>query len=122
MLILLAHNRVSGNVINKGDGTYSLVVRSDLGLNSAIRMTVSENSGDTGLSALDTNSDNSTHQTSAASDASLTVDGVTLNRSSNTISDLFDGYTLSLTATTSSAFRVSASLDETTALENMKHL
>ena len=79
---------VSANVINKGDGTYSLVVRSDLGLNSAIRMTVSENSGDAGLSALDTNSDNSTHQTSAASDASLTVDGVTLNRSSNTISDL----------------------------------
>ena len=111
---------VSANVINKGDGTYSLVVRSDLGLNSAIRMTVSENSGDAGLSALDTNSDNSTHQTSAASDASLTVDGVTLNRSSNTISDLFDGYTLSLTSTTSSAFRVSASLDETTALANMK--
>ena len=55
---------VSANVLNKGDGTYSLVIRSDLGLNSAIRMTVSENSGDLGLSALDTNSDNSTHQTS----------------------------------------------------------
>ena len=43
-----------------------------------------------------------------------------MNRSSNTISDLFDGYTLSLSATTSSAFRVSGALDETSALANMK--
>ena len=111
---------VSANVLNKGDGTYSLVIRSDLGLNSAIRMTVSENSGDLGLSALDTNSDNSTHQTSAASYSTLTVDGVTLNRDSNIITNLFDGYSLSINATTTSAFRVSSSLDEDKSLDNMK--
>ena len=108
------------NVINKGDGTYSLVVRSDLGRNSAIRMTVSENASDTGLSTLNTTSDNANHQTSAAADATLTVDGVSLTRSSNSITDIFDGYTLGLSATTSSAFRVSSSLDETSALTSMK--
>lgn len=81
---------VTANVINKGDGTYSLVVRSDLGRNSAIRMTVSENASDTGLSALNTTSDNANHQTSAAADATLTVDGVSLTRSSNSITDIFD--------------------------------
>ena len=116
-------NQISGitaNIINKGDGTYSLVLRSETGRNSALRLTVSENSGDTGLSALDTTSDNNTHQTTAASDAVLTVDGVSINRSSNTITDVFDGYSLSINATTTSSFRVSSSLDEDTSLENMK--
>ena len=45
---------VNASVINKGDGTYSLVVRSDTGRNNAIRLTVTENLGDTGLSTLDT--------------------------------------------------------------------
>ena len=111
---------VTANVINKGDGTYSLVVRSDLGRNSAIRMTVSENASDTGLSTLNTTSDNANHQTSAAADATLTVDGVSLTRSSNSITDIFDGYTLGLSATTTAAFRVSSSLDETSALTSMK--
>ena len=116
-------NQISGvtaNVLNKGDGTYSLVLRSDTGRNSALRLTVSENSGDTGLSVLDTTSDNNTHQTTAASDAELTVDGVSINRSSNIVTDIFEGYSLSISATTSSSFRVSSSLDEDTSLENMK--
>ena len=71
---------VSASVINKGDGTYSLLVRSETGASNAIRMTVSE--ADAGLSTFDT-TDNNTHQTTAASDATLTVDGVTLTRSSN---------------------------------------
>ena len=116
-------NQISGvtaSVLNKGDGTYSLVLRSDTGRNSALRFTVSENSGDTGLSVLDTTSDNNTHQTTAASDAELTVDGVSISRSSNTVTDMFEGYSLSISATTSSSFRVSSSLDEDTSLENMK--
>ena len=116
-------NQISGvtaSVLNKGDGTYSLVLRSDTGRNSALRLTVSENSGDTGLSVLDTTSDNNTHQTTAASDAELTVDGVSINRSSNIVTDMFEGYSLSISATTSSSFRVSSSLDEDTSLENMK--
>ena len=79
---------VNASILNKGDGTYSLVVRTDTGVNNAIKMTVSENAGETGLSTFDTNSDNSTHQKTAATDASLIVDGVSINRPSNTITDL----------------------------------
>ena len=83
-------------------------------------MTVSEAAGDAGLSTFDTTSDNNTHQTTAASDATLTVDGVTLTRSSNSITNIFDGYTLDLTKTTTSAFRVSSILDKTNSLSVLK--
>jgi len=111
---------VSASILNKGEGVFSLVVRTETGVNNAIKITVSENSGDTGLSMFDTNSDNSTHQTTAATDASLNVDGVTIKRGSNTIDDLFDGFTMILTETTSSSFRVSSSLDKDEALINLQ--
>lgn len=111
---------VSANIINKGDGTYSLVVRSNTGSNQALRLTVSENAADTGLSTFDTTSDNGTHQTTASADATLIVDGVSVLRSTNNITDLFDGHTLDITATTSAAFRVSSSLDKTKALSTLK--
>ena len=112
---------VTANVINKGDGTYSLVVRSDTGINSAIRMTVSENSGDTGLSTFDNTSDNGNHQTSMAKDAVLNIDGVLVNRASNTITDLFDGYQLDISSTSTSTFRVKSELDTDNALVAMNN-
>jgi flagellar hook-associated protein 2 len=111
---------VSASIINKGDGTYSLIIRSDTGANSALRLTVSEDVSNTGLSTFNTTTDNSNHQKTAASDASLNVDGVTINRETNIIDDLYDGYTLNLTATTSSSFRVSSSLDKVNALSNLQ--
>ena len=111
---------VNASVINKGDGTYSLVARSDTGLNNAVRFTVTENSGDAGLSALDTSSDNASHQTSASADASLLVDGVTIKRESNTVTDVYDGYTLSISSTTTSTFRVSSNLDSENSLTSLK--
>ena len=111
---------VNASILNKGDGTYSLVVRTNTGVNNAIKMTVSENVSDTGLSTFDTTSDNATHQKTAATDASLIIDGVSVNRSSNTITDLFDGYQFDLTATTTSSFRVSSQLDKATALTSLK--
>ena len=110
---------VSANAINKGDGTYSLVVRSEQGYANALRLTVSETRGDAGLSALSNVSDNATHQTSAALNSRLLVDGVTIERASNTITDLFDGYSLDVTAVTSSSFRLSSSLDKVSSLDTM---
>ena len=117
---LNAINGVTANIVNKGDGTYSLVIRSDTGRNSALRLTVSENSSDTGLSVLDTTSDNANHQSTAATDATLTVDGVTLNRSSNSITDIFDGYKIDINSTTTSAFRASSILDPDEAIKSMR--
>ena len=111
---------VAANIINKGDGTYSLVVRSDTGAHQALKLTVSESASDTGLSTFDTTSDNGTHQTTASTDATLLVDGVSVSRATNTITDLFDGHTLDITATTTTAFRVSSSLDKTTAFSSLK--
>ncbi len=110
---------VSANIINKGNGTYSLLVRSDTGLNNAIKLTVNETSGDPGLSSFD-NSSNNAQQATAASDASLTIDGVSIARSTNIIDDLFDGYTLSLSSTSTSAFRVKSSLDKSSSLTTLK--
>ena len=111
---------VSASILNKGDGTFSLVVRTETGVNNAIKLTVSENNSDTGLSTFDTNSDNAGHQTTAATDAALNVDGVTITRASNTIDDLFDGFTMALTETTASSFRLSSSLDKDEALTNLQ--
>ena len=83
-------------------------------------MTVSEASGDAGLATFDTTSDNATHQTAAATNATLTVDGATLYRTKNSISDIFDGYTLDITKTTSSSFRISSTLDKDSALTVLK--
>ena len=117
---LNAINGVTANVVNKGDGTYSLVIRSDTGRNNALRLTVNENLIDRGLSVLDTTSDNANHQSTAATDATLTVDGVTLNRSSNSITDIFDGYKIDINSTTTSAFRASSILDPDEAIKSMR--
>ena len=110
---------VSANVINKGDGTYSLLVRSDTGLNSALKLSVTETSGDAGLSTFD-NSANNAQQATAAADAILSVDGVNISRSTNSIDDLYDGFTLSLASTTTSSFRISSSLDKSSSLTTLK--
>ena len=110
---------VSASIINKGDGTYSLLVRSDTGLNSALKLSVTETVGDTGLSTFDNSSSND-QQAAAASDASLTVDGVSVSRSTNVIDDLYDGYTLSLSSTTTSSFRIESSLDKSASMTTLK--
>ena len=111
---------VTANVINKGDGTYSLVVRSTEGYANALKLSVSEAAGDEGLSTFDNVSDNGNHQTTAALDTSLIVDGITVKRSSNNITDLFDGYNIDINAVTTSTFRLSSSLDKSSTLETMK--
>ena len=117
---LNAISGVTANILNKGDGTYSLVVRSETGSSQALRLTVSENASDTGLSTFDTTSDNSTHQTTASADATLIVDGVTITRSSNSITDLFNGHTLNISGTNTSSFRISSSLDKASAFSTLK--
>ena len=44
-------------------------------------------------------------------DAAFTVDGISMTRSSNSVDDLFDGFTLDLKKTSSSAVRISSSVD-----------
>jgi flagellar hook-associated protein 2 len=117
---LNALSGVTASIVKKAENSYALLVRSETGADNAVRMTVTPTDGGSSLTALDTTGDNDNHQTVAASNASLTVDGISISREANTISDLFEGYTLDLTTTTSSTFRVSGRLDTDTAYTQMQ--
>ena len=117
---LNALSGVAASIVKKAENSYALLVRSETGADNALRMTVTPTDAGSTLTALDTTSDNENHQTVAASNASLTVDGISIVRQRNSIADLFEGYTLDLTTTTSSTFRVSGVLDTTTAYNQMQ--
>ncbi len=91
---------VNASVLGAGDGTFTLVLKSQDGKENALRVTATESPSGTGLSSIDNSTTNSSKQKLAGSDASLTVDGISLTRSSNTISDLFSGYNINLNAAT----------------------
>ena len=119
---------VNASVLDVGDGTYSLVVKSELGAANAINIDVttadSVSSGTTSLNNFDTDTSGvASVQKVVASNASLTVDGISVSRATNSITDLFDGYTVDLNSTyTTANFRVSSTTDVDTAYEAMNSL
>ena len=117
---LSAISGVNATVIDKGDGTFSLIVNSDTGANNALRLGVTEDENDPGLVSFDTSSTNASKQVVAAQDASMTINGVQVTRSSNTITDLIDGYEFKLNTTTTSAASVIASIDSDLAYSTVK--
>ena len=111
---------VTATVTNKGNGTYSLIVNSATGEDNALKMTVTEDTGSSGLSAFDNSTTNSTKQVVAAADAQLNINGVQISRSSNTITDLIDGYEFKLNATTSSTASIAGRVDPDLAFKQVK--
>ena len=120
---------ISASVLQTSAGVYSLVVKSPMGADNAIRITT----GDAPLD--DFRADPtitigspapSAAQKQAASDAELVVDGITVKRTSNSISDIFSGYTLDLKGETDTLtpanFNVRSSLDIDTAFNSAKSL
>ena len=91
---------VTASVLGAGDGTYTLVLKSQDGKENALRITATESPSGSGLSSIDNTTTNGSKQKVAGTDASFTVDGITLTRSSNTITDLFTGYNVNLLAST----------------------
>jgi len=112
---------VNASVLNVGDGTYSLVVKSELGASNAINFDVAVGFGSasdpkTSLNFFDTETSGigavgATKHMVKATDAHLKVDGVSVYRDTNTITDIFDGYTLSPKVVNATSFRVQSSLD-----------
>ena len=126
---LNALSGISASVLQTSAGVYSLVVKSPMGADNAIRITTS----DTGLNQFRADPTigsgspaPATAQKQAASDAELVVDGVTVKRTSNSISNIFSGYTIDLKGETDtltpSNFNVSSSLDVDSAFNNAKTL
>ena len=91
---------VVASVLGAGDDTFTLVLKSGDGRKNALRITATENPSGSGLSTIDNTTTNSSKQKVAGTDAAITVDGISLTRSSNTINDLFTGYSINLLAST----------------------
>ena len=113
---------VTASIFGAGDGTYNLVLKSGEGKENALRITATESPAGSGLSRIDNTSSNSSKQKIAGADATFVVDGMTLTRSSNSITDLFVGYTVDLVSTTSTTANITASVDENLATANLQSL
>ena len=92
---------VTAQVVDKGDGTFSLSVLSDFGEDNALRLTVSTG-GPTDFDTTDGG-----NEISAAQDAEILLNGITVARDNNTITDLVNGATVTLNAVTSSSVDLS---------------
>ena len=110
---------VTASIIQTATSAYSLVVKSNSGSGNEMKITATEDSSNAGLATFGFSTYASSKETIVGQDANLTIDGVTVTRSSNTITDLIDGVQLELKGTVSSAVKVEAGYDETSALTNM---
>ena len=107
---------VTASVVKEADSQYALVIQSSFGAANAIQLAVTEDDASTSLDSLAYTSYSSSKEKVAATDAEFTVDGVEITRSTNTVTDVLDGVTLSLNGTTSSSENVSASYSTDVAL------
>ena len=117
---------ISASVLQTSAGVYSLVVKSPMGADNAIKITTDDAQlddfrADPTIVGMPRNA-----QKQVASDAELIVDGITVKRTSNSISNIFSGYTLDLKGETDTLtpanFNVRSSLDVDTAFDNAKSL
>ena len=113
---------LSASVIKTGDNNFALVIKSGLGAGKQINMSAQDtdnsNAENANLSFTDpTNSTHASKQVVAGVDSSFTFDGITITRPNNKITDLVQGVTLDLNATSSAAVEIGAAYDETQALD-----
>lgn len=95
---------VTASIVNDGSGNRLVIGSKDSGLDNALRITVSDDDGDNadaaGLSALafdaSTGGTSNLSETVAAKNATVIIDGITVSKNSNTITDAIDGVTLNL--------------------------
>lgn len=115
----LSGMNLSASVIKVSDDDYSLMIKSELGEHKQLQI-VARDSLNAEISELNFESpatSDSSKQVVQGGNASFTLDGVTITRSTNTIDDLIDGVTLELKATSASNVEVGAAYDEAQALD-----
>ncbi|MFC5547991.1 flagellar filament capping protein FliD [Massilia aerilata] len=96
-----ANGGVTASIINDGKSNYLSLASADSGTANMMRISVDDPS----LNALSYNDPSGVSEMEekvAAKDAVLTIDNVTITKSSNTITDAIQGVTLNLTGTTAS--------------------
>ena len=110
---------LTANVIKTGTNTYSLMVKSALGENKQIKIEA-RNASNAAISQLNFESPVSTDtakQVVAGVDAAFTLDGITITRPTNNVSDLIPGVSLGLKKTSATNVEIGAAYDEKQALE-----
>lgn len=112
---------VTASVVDKGDGTFSLGVVSETGAGQGLRFTATEDAGSPGLAAFDTTTTNATRTVQSAADAAIVLDGITLFRPTNTLTDVIEGMTLELKGTTGET-TLSVERNRDTAFDNITFL
>ena len=113
-----ATDNAEASILYNGTG-YVLVIKGKSGASNEVRVTPSGSSSTTLTNNFSyTASTKNLTQTVDGTDASFTVDGIAMTRSTNTISDLYNGYTLELETTSSSVINISSTqnLDNITSL------
>ena len=119
---------VTASIIEVSDDKYSLVVKSAVGEDRALR--VKSHLNDSENNVLKYNPGNvdsladTANQVVAAADAIFTVDGITVTRNSNTITDLFSGITMELSSVSATEIgtdqTISSGYSETDALATLE--
>jgi len=113
-----ATDNAEATILYNGTG-YVLVIKGKSGASNEIRVTPGGGSSAalTNNFSYTTSTKNLT-QTTDGTDASFTVDGISMTRSSNIVDDLFKGYRLELESTSSSSVSISSTqnLDNITSL------
>ena len=108
-LINNATDNAEASILYNGSG-YVIVIKGLSGADNELRITPSDASTDMLKNKITYNTSSKTlTQTTDGTDASFSVDGLSMTRSSNEINDLFKGYSLKLNATNSSAVNISSS-------------
>ena len=112
------------NAINGANlGVTAQIVQTGNGANPFAVVLTGQNGSAQSFSMSSTSSDvDFSQQLNAASDAQLRVNGLSITRQSNTLTDVLPGVTLNLYAPTSGAARVDLSRDTQTAKDNIKAL
>ncbi len=99
-----ADGGISASIVNDGSGDRLVIASNDTGLSNALKITVTDddldNTDTAGLSQLtfdvSTGGTANLTETVAASDAKVIIDGITINKASNTIDNAIEGVTLNL--------------------------
>jgi flagellar hook-associated protein 2 len=108
-----ADGGVTARIINNGTIDQLVLASDDTGADQAFQ--ISGSGGLAGFNYDPATDSGSLSSVQTAQDAALTVDGIAVTRSTNTISDLIDGVTLTLKSETATATSINVESDNTVA-------
>jgi flagellar hook-associated protein 2 len=113
---------VTAKLVKTATSNYALSIQSSTGADNAMRITATETSSGSGLANLNYTSFANDVEAVSGADAQFTIDGVDVTRESNVVTDLIEGVTLTMLSTTSSADKIEASYDASSALSSLQSM